>query len=115
MAQSSLTHSRKESKLLAKAPPRREFSAMRVIEAEKLIFLKRNGNVLVEKSTLGGVFVQFVFCWTAAAPTATSMDKWSTFATRIPKQGQSYQNSSAQFFYVLPTPGLEPTAKRQKF
>ena len=48
MAQSSLTHSRKESKLLAKAPPL-EFSAMRVIEAEKLIFFKEMVTYLWKK------------------------------------------------------------------
>ena len=48
MAQSSLTHSRKESKLLAKAPPC-EFSAVRVIEAEKLIFFKEMVTYLWKK------------------------------------------------------------------
>lgn len=59
------------------------------------------------ETTLGRIFVQFVFCWTAAAPTASSMDKWSTFAHRIPEQLQSSSEASAQFFYVLPTPGIE--------
>ena len=49
MAQSSLTHSRKESKLLAKAPPRRGFSDIRVIEAEKLIFFKEMVTYLWKK------------------------------------------------------------------
>ena len=49
MAQSSLTHSRKESKLLAKAPPRREFSAVRVIDPEKLIFFKEMVTYLWKK------------------------------------------------------------------
>ena len=49
MAQSSLTHSRKESKLLAKAPPRREFSAVRVIDPEKLIFFKEMETYLWKK------------------------------------------------------------------